>query len=83
MWILVKNSEDGEPSFHVYNKEADLLKEITPDEDGSTYYGNIKFADKLPEDTGIQNWDPETVYIFKAELVTPKPKTVVKEYTLS
>ena len=78
MYFVITNS-DGDTRVTPVSKET-LMKEITPDEDGNTDYGhidNITFLDAIPEDTDTNYWG-EGILIIKGEVVTPRPKEVVK-----
>ncbi len=75
-------SEDGDMSVSVVD-EAELLKRITPDEDGETYYGDTSF---LSEQDLAKNGDPmywsKRLLIIRGEVVVPRPKKVVSAYEL-
>lgn len=78
MYFVITNS-DGYTRVTPVSKET-LMKEITPDDDGNTDYGhidNITFLDAIPEDTDTNYWG-EGILIIKGEIVTPKPKEVVR-----
>ena len=78
MYFMIRNS-DGDTHIEPLTRE-ELMKRITPDEDGNTYYGhidNITFLDAIPEDTDTNYWG-EGIIIIKGDIVTPRPKEVVK-----
>lgn len=83
-YLVITNSEDGEPSAYLLSEE-ELLKELNQNYEGGLFDGK-EFLEKLPGDDGCHiydlggTWDPDKVLIFKGVSVIPKPKTVVKEY---
>lgn len=83
MYFIIRNS-DGDTHIEPVSKEK-LMKVISPDEDGNTYYGhidNITFLDAIPENTDTNYWGSDKVLIIKGEIVTPKPKEVIKTYEI-
>lgn len=71
---------DGEAFAEKVTEEV-LLKRITPDGNGNTYYGkNPKYLEKLPDVLG--HLDTDEVVIIKGEVVVPKPVVTVTQYTL-
>lgn len=65
--------------------KEELLKSITPNEDGDTDYGkpeNITFLDSMPKDINWQEDNPNTILIIKGQVVVPKPKKIVTEYDI-
>ena len=82
MYFVIRNS-DGDTHVEPMSKE-ELMKGITPNEDGDTDYGhidNVTFFDKIHEDNDTNYWG-EGILIIKGEVVTPKPKKVVETYEI-
>ena len=82
-YFLIHCSEDGLEIEQLSRTE--LLKRITPDKSGNTYYGGPHvFLDKVPESSGDGFWKaPENaVLIIQGEIIQPKPVTIVTKLTL-
>lgn len=76
-YLVMHVSEDGEVYGDVNEKE-ELLKRL-----GEGYWGRgIKVATEIPKEGEIMQWGSDLIYILNAELVIPKPKSVVAEYIL-
>ena len=77
----------GESGIDVEQLEKNELQErITPDEDGSLYYGDVEFLKDIPNADkgyfiGVSGYKTQVV-IIKGEIITPIPKKVVTEYEL-
>jgi hypothetical protein len=77
MYFIISTSEDGDVSMDSVDKE-ELLKRITPDEHGETYYGHREIRDTLPMFRDLQA--KAGIYIIKGDLVIPRPAEVVKTF---
>ncbi len=82
-YFLIRSDEDG-ISIHKYKTTDDLLKVITPDKDGATYFGSeLVFLKQFPE--RMDYWDSTTdnsVILIKGEIVRPELVEVAKKYKL-
>mgnify|MGYP001565053098 CR=1 FL=1 len=87
MFFVIHADEDGICISKPLTEE-ELLKRITPDEDGHTYYDSYKgppvFLDKIPEiDKGSFYQAPEgALVIIRGEIVVPSPVEVVKQFMI-
>lgn len=82
-YFILTSGEDGTSIEQV--SEAELLKRITPDKDGDTYYGgDISFLNRIPPDhKGCWGGVPDgAVLIIKGEIIQPKAKAVAMRYEL-
>jgi hypothetical protein len=81
-FFLIHSSEDGTTVTQL--TEAELLKRITPDADGNTYYGSeLTFLDKITDSDGGCWMAPEgSVVIIKGEIIQPKPVSMVTKFSL-
>lgn len=73
--------EDGIQIRGPFTK-AELLKKITPDKDGATYYGtNNEFLSNIPDSDG-PCWvaDKDKILIIEGEIRIPRAKAVVTEF---
>lgn len=64
---------------------SELLKTITPDEGGNTYYGpDLHFCTSVPDcdDGYFVNVPDNTILIVYGTIVVPKPEEVVTRYAL-
>ncbi len=72
MYAVIRNTEDG--------VRVDFLsKEDLEQRLNEQYYGRMKISTKLP-DTVDEYFADDTLVIVKAELVQPKPVTVITKY---
>lgn len=78
-YFVVSFSEDGDVSLGQMDK-TELLKRLTPDHYGDTYYGpNPTIANGLPA-------NPDSfvgLVIIKGEIVVPVERKVVKEIDIA
>jgi hypothetical protein len=82
-YFILTSGEDGTDISLV--DEAELLKRITPDKHGETYYGSdITFLSGVPRNDKGSWYDvPEgSVLIIRGEIVVPKTKAVAVKYEL-
>lgn len=82
-YFLIKSDEDGTEIVQLEAEE--LLKRITPDENGDTYYGSgLEFLDKVPNsDKGCwMDMSENAMLIIKGEIIKPKKIQVVSKYEL-
>lgn len=82
MYYLIRETEDGLDINELTKEE--LLRRITPDENGITYYGrDILFMNKLPR-TIKGGFDPYSewnrIVVIKGEIVKPVPINQVIKY---
>jgi len=72
-YFILKCDEDG-VSIDGPLTEAEVLKKITPDEDGCAYYGaDLKFLKKVPgQDKGDWRAPDGSLLIIKGKIVAPK-----------
>lgn len=79
MYAIIHQTDSDGPSVDFVTKE-ELLKRITPDKDGYTYYGSdSKIATTFPKN--FDNYSHGLV-LLKVELVVPKTKTTITEFVL-
>lgn len=94
-YLIVVPSFDGGMSIHAVPNDTALLKMVTPDEDGYSYFGkNVHYmsADQVPsqfDDNDMFGKHPnkfgENMVVLIVEVkrvVVPKPKEVVVTYEL-
>lgn len=82
-YFIISNCSDG-ISISQTTKQQ-IIKDITPDKNGETAYGNrkIKFIDYLPDNyDGYLHMDDDCLIIIKGEFVIPKEKQVVTQYEM-
>lgn len=80
-YFLVWPGDDGTEIEELTKEE--LLKRISPDEDGDFYYGEeFKFLDKIPEiDKGDWGQVPDNVaVVIEGKIVKPRSVKVVTKY---
>lgn len=82
-YFILTSGEDGTSIEQV--DEYELLKRITPDKDGDTYYGSeIEFLEAIPKnDKGC--WygvSDNAVLVIQGDIVTPMPVVQVTKYKL-
>lgn len=84
-YFVIRSSEDG-TSVDGPLTDIELLKRITPDKHGDTYYGpELTFLEKVPEFDHGCFWnvnDENPMLIIKGSVVVPQPKTVVSTFKL-
>lgn len=82
-YFLITCGEDGIDIEQL--SEGDVLNRITPDEDGSTYYGEpLEFLTKVPEvDKGyFFNTGESSALLIEGRLIKPKAVKVETKFTL-
>ena len=78
MYFIINSNEDGEVFLEALERE-ELLKRITPDEDGCTDYGGAEiWTGSLAPGKSLDLQAREGLFIIKGELVAPRVKEVVK-----
>ena len=75
MLFIISNS-DGDTSIRAVSEE-EFLSELN---DGD--YPSVAFLDLIEGSTDPNYWPEGTLLVIKGEVVVPKPKTVVKQYSL-
>jgi hypothetical protein len=75
-FVVITTSEDGDVFLEVLT-EDELTKKLNDQEEP---LGTFKPMPKDGRDLFVR--EKEGVYIVKGDLVTPQPKTVVKEWTV-
>lgn len=82
-YFILHSGEDGTRIDGPFDK-AELLRRITPDADGTTYYGRIRFAARVPDSSGGFWLAPEnTVVIIKGRVVVPQPVVQITKLEVS
>jgi len=76
MYFIIQNS-DGDTTVQQVPKE-ELARRLTPDKNGDNSYGSDGFLEEIKEDD--TNYWGENILIIKGDIVSPKPKDVVKSY---
>lgn len=72
-YFVAYSDDDGTKIDGPFTK-TELLDRITPGEDGTTWYGNIKFAARIPDRDGGCWMAPEgTTVVIKGRIVMPQP----------
>lgn len=79
MYLVIYNSEDGVSVTSMTREQ--LLDRITPDEDGSTYYGSMKIVTTLPEHIDAMTPD-DVLYVVKTAPVKLSQEQVVTKYKI-
>jgi hypothetical protein len=60
--------------------EAEVLRRITPDADGETYYGrDKKFLPAIPKE-GVEYLGENDLVIIRGEITVPRPVTTVTKF---
>ena len=82
MSYYIISGGDGDVHCNKFADRASLLKAITADEHGDTYYGDISKLAFLTEFKDLQNLDAHEIIIIRAEVIVPKPKQVVQSFEI-
>ena len=79
-YFIISNS-DGDTTVEMVDKD-ELLKRIQPEdgEEDFCYYGRVGFLAKIEEND--TNYWGGNILIIKGEIITPKPKKVVKTFDI-
>lgn len=80
-YFIIYTSEDGDVSLEAVTQE-EVLKRVTPDEDGYTYYGPQAEIHSHMAAGGVDLQCGSGVYILKGQLVVPLPKEVVTKFEI-
>ena len=83
MYFLIHSGEDG-INIEALTQE-EVLKRITPNEDGETYYGvDVEILKNIPSiDKGYFVTNKEdSILIIKGEIIVPRAVNMVTKYTL-
>lgn len=78
-YAIISSSEDGVSISFV--DKAELLRRITPDKDGYNYYGVTSINTSLPDRISGDDY-PYGLTILKCELVVPREKKTVTEFSV-
>lgn len=77
-YFILRTCDDG-PSFKGPLTEDEVLKRITPNKDGETYYGpNLKFVTSVPDLDSSE----KAILIIRGEIIVPKVAEVVTKMAL-
>lgn len=85
-YFVIAVNNDGDVSTSIMDKDT-LLKQITPDEYGETYYGKVtfltarQFAESSPQYWGqYSNGSDAVLAIIKGAVIEPTPVKIVTAY---
>ena len=83
-YITIQNSEDGEAHLSYYKTAEDFLKELNEILEETTeqpeFYSPDEIKGTIYDLAG--NMDPSKILVIKGEIIVPKTKKVVKEFSL-
>lgn len=78
-FFMLYGDEDGGHIVGPLSKE-ELLRNITPNDDGCNWYGRDKFLNEKAE---FDYWEEDALLIIEGKIVQPSVKRlVVKEYDI-
>lgn len=77
-YFIITGSEDGGCRVCQVSRD-ELIRRLTPDENGESFYGNWKIAKQIPK---VFDDSLNEIVIIKGELVVPKEVSVVKKYEI-
>ena len=79
-YFVLRSDEDGTKVDGPFTR-TELLEKVTPGDDGTTWYGNVQFAPRIPDRDGGCWIAPEgTTVVIKGRIVIPQAVKLVVRF---